>query len=124
MPLPEHCQEHGENIATIMESVKAIERHLRTLNGRVGRGEAQIVALTVKQSAHDVIQTTIMQKLAPLEVSMGKMKDWRATVIGGAASTGKLIREWMTVLALLAALWQGWTSHQALLAAQGQHQGK
>lgn len=118
LPLPEHCQEHGENIATILQQTTQIEAHLRTLNGRVGRAEDQIVALSVKQSAHDVIQTTIMQKLIPLEDSMGKMKDWKAGVIGGAASTGKLIREWITVIALAAALWQGWTSHQALQASQ------
>lgn len=114
MPHPEHCTEHGEAIAAILEGIKSIEEHLRRLNGRVGKGEDAIMALTVKQSAHDVIQTTIMGKLVPLETSMGKLKDWRASVKGGADTTAKLFRDWAMLIGLAVALWQGWIQREAL----------
>lgn len=118
--LPEHCQEHGEAIATILQKCTSMETHLRTLNGRVAKTEDGIAVVTVKQSAHDVIQTTMMKDLMAVEDSMGKMKDWKASVQGGAESTGKLIRDWAMILGLAAAIWQGYLSHQALMAAQQQ----
>lgn len=114
MPLPEHCQEHGEAIATILANTTAMEAHLRTLNGRVGRAENQIATLSVKQGAHDVIQATIMQKLMPLEESMGKMKDWRSSVIGGTEGKGKLIRDWAMLIGLALSIWMGWMQRESL----------
>jgi hypothetical protein len=119
--LPEHCQQHGEDIATILQKCTSMESHLVTLNGRTRKNEDSIGTITVKQAAHDVIQVQMMQKLMTLEDSMGKMKDWRASVLGGAESTGKLIRDWAMILGLAVAIWQGWLSHQALMASQQQN---
>jgi hypothetical protein len=123
MPLlPEHCQEHGESIARILAQTTAIEAHLRALNGRTGRNEDQIAALSVKQGAHDVIQTQIMRTLGPLEDSMGNMKDWRAGMVGGAEQRSQTIKDWMVVFGLLitfaavgVSLWQGSMQREALM---------
>lgn len=116
------CSLHGERLARIEAKIDDLNTKVGVQNGRVSKTEDKIQSIVVKQGAHDVIQTSIMQKLIPIEESMGKMKDWRAGVMGGADSTAKLIREWVVVVGLLftlagiaISLWQGSMQRDALM---------
>lgn len=122
-PIHPMCVKHEATIVGIAATLEGVDGKVDMLvervgiqNGRVAKSEEIISALAVKQSAHDVIQTTIMQKLIPLEESMGKMKDWRAGMRGSAETTAKIMRDWGVLIGLALALWQGYIQREALKA--------
>ena len=108
------CSIHGERLARIETKLDDLNQKVGIQNGRVARTEDSLATISVKQGAHDVIQTEMMRTLIPLEASMGTLKDWRAGVKGGAESTAKLVRDWAMLIGLAVALWQGWTQREAL----------
>lgn len=121
-PLPEHCQQHGEAIATILANTTAMEAHLRTLNGRVGRTEDQIAALTVKQGAHDVVQVGMMRSIGALEEEGESMKTEMSEQRGRRGGVLATFERAATVIALLAASWAAISAHQSVPVPQAQHQ--
>ena len=108
------CSIHGERLARIEAKLDDLNQKVGIQNGRVLTAEQALAGLATKQASHDVIQTAIMTKLVPMEDSMGKLKDWRASVRGGAESTAKLVRDCAMLIGLAVALWQGWTQREAL----------
>lgn len=64
---PSRWIEHGEKLAKIETLIHELVRRVGIQNGRIGKTEDQVDALTVKQSAHDVIQIGMMRSLGSLE---------------------------------------------------------
>jgi septal ring factor EnvC (AmiA/AmiB activator) len=121
------CQLHGERLTRIETKLEAIHEQTTKTNGRTTANESALSSITAQMATQQTMWVQSMQyraavekRIEELEESMGKMKDWKAELRGGARGVLGILQQFGTVVALFAAAWAAYSSHIQAAAAVAQ----
>jgi hypothetical protein len=113
----------GERIARMEEKLDAIHDQVVKTNGRTSANEHAISAITVQLAGQQALLSAtsrdwsgVDSRVKELELSMGKMKDWRAEMRGGGRGLVQMANTLLTIVALFFAGWAAYSSYIQAIA--------